>query len=105
LARIDATYLRIGKRRRADGRSETSPILEEKNMQASNRSYPQWDIKVVPSGESSYVAFLINHDSGRSWILDGNFNWREILHPIPQLLPPPKVPKALKVRKKTRARR
>ncbi len=34
------------------------------------REYPRFDIRLATFGESELAAFLIDHDTGQTWLLD-----------------------------------
>ena len=45
----------------------------------TERPFPRYDIKVVNRGASGgYAAFLIDHDSGDSWVFDVDLTWKKI---------------------------
>lgn len=44
----------------------------------SDRQYPRYDIKTVSRGDASFAAFLIDHDTGDSWVFDVDLTWKKI---------------------------
>ncbi len=44
----------------------------------NEREFPRYDIKVVTRPDSGYAAFLIDHDTGDSWIFDIDMTWKKI---------------------------
>jgi hypothetical protein len=42
------------------------------------RQYPRYDIKVVTRGDAGYAAFLVDLDTGDSWIFDRDLTWKKI---------------------------
>lgn len=43
-----------------------------------DRHFPRFDIKVVTRGDIGFAAFLIDHDSGDSWVFDIDLTWKRI---------------------------
>jgi hypothetical protein len=44
----------------------------------SERPFPRFDIKVVTRGDVGFAAFLIDHDTGDSWVFDRDLTWKRI---------------------------
>jgi hypothetical protein len=44
----------------------------------NERLFPRYDIEVVTRAETGYAAFLIDHDTGDSWIFDVDLTWKKI---------------------------
>ncbi len=44
----------------------------------NDREYPRYDIKAVQRGDPGYAAFLIDHDTGESWVLDADCVWKKL---------------------------
>ncbi len=44
----------------------------------NEREYPRYDIKTVSRGEGGFAAFLIDHDTGDSWVFDVDLSWKKI---------------------------
>jgi hypothetical protein len=42
------------------------------------RHFPRFDIRVVTRGDVGFAAFLIDHDSGDSWVFDHDLTWKRI---------------------------
>ena len=42
------------------------------------RQYPRFDIRLVARGDVAYAAFLIDHDTGESWVFDRDLTWKKI---------------------------
>jgi len=44
----------------------------------NERQYPRFDIKPITRGDGGFAAFLIDHDTGDSWIFDIDLTWKKI---------------------------
>jgi hypothetical protein len=44
----------------------------------NEREYPRYDIKTVTRGDAGFAAFLIDHDTGDSWVFDVDLSWKKI---------------------------
>jgi hypothetical protein len=44
----------------------------------NERAYPRYDIKAVSRGDAGFAAFLIDHDTGDSWVFDMDLTWKRI---------------------------
>ena len=42
------------------------------------RQFPRYDIKTVTRGDVGFAAFLIDHDTGESWVFDRDLQWKKI---------------------------
>jgi hypothetical protein len=42
------------------------------------KEYPRYDIKTVTRGDAAFAAFLIDHDTGDSWVFDTDLTWKKI---------------------------
>lgn len=64
---------------------------DEEETECEDREYPRYDIRTVTKSEGGYAAFLINHDTGESWILDESLTWQPIRRAA-QSVPQPAEP-------------
>jgi hypothetical protein len=44
----------------------------------TERQFPRYDINVVTRAGAGFAAFLIDHDTGDSWVFDVDLKWKKI---------------------------
>jgi hypothetical protein len=59
-----------------ESKRSRAPLSQDRTN--AERNFPRYDIKTVSRGESGYAAFLIDHDTGDSWVFDVDLSWKKI---------------------------
>jgi hypothetical protein len=52
---------------------------EAKKLAAQQRHFPRYDVVTAQNGYQGYAAFLIDHDTGDTWIFDRDLKWKPII--------------------------
>ena len=51
---------------------------KQRGTEPTRRAFPRFSLHTVTRGEFGYAAFLIDNDTGDTWLLDVDLSWKKI---------------------------